>query len=134
AERVRRGRRPARREKDPRRRRPAREAHPAGPDGPRIPHPETEEPRHTRSLRRGERVRGSMGQKVHPYGFRLGFNRTWHSRWYAVKNYQSYLHEDLKLRKELKARLCHAGVSEIDIERFANKLKVNIQTSRPGII
>src|SRR5437762_6790515 len=75
-----------------------------------------------------------MGQKVHPYGFRLGFNRTWHSRWFSVKNYQSYLHEDLKLRKELKARLSHAGVSEIDIERFANKLKVNIQTSRPGII
>ena len=75
-----------------------------------------------------------MGQKVHPYGFRIGYNRTWHSRWFSVKNYQSYLHEDLKLRKELKARLSHAGVSEIDIERFANKLKVNIQTSRPGII
>jgi small subunit ribosomal protein S3 len=75
-----------------------------------------------------------MGQKVHPYGFRLGFNRTWHSRWFSVKDYQKYLHEDLKLRKELKARLSHAGVSEIDVERFANKLKVNIQTSRPGII
>src|SRR6476661_8891609 len=75
-----------------------------------------------------------MGQKVHPYGFRLGFNRTWHSRWFSIKEYQTYLHEDLKLRKELKARLSHAGVSEIDVERFANKLKVNIQTSRPGII
>jgi small subunit ribosomal protein S3 len=75
-----------------------------------------------------------MGQKVHPYGFRLGFNRTWHSRWFSVKEYQNYLHEDLKFRKELKARLSHAGVSEIDIERFANKVKVNIQTSRPGII
>src|SRR6266508_401972 len=73
-----------------------------------------------------------MGQKVHPYGCRLGFNRTWHSRWFSTKEYQNYLHEDLKLRKELKARLSHAGVSEIDIERFANKLKVNIQTSRPG--
>ena len=75
-----------------------------------------------------------MGQKVHPYGFRLGFNRSWHSRWFATKDYANLLHDDLKLRKELKARLSHAGVSEIDIERFANRLKVNIQTSRPGII
>jgi small subunit ribosomal protein S3 len=76
-----------------------------------------------------------MGQKVHPYGFRLGFNRTWHSRWYAERGqYQEYLHEDMKLRRELKQRLSHAGVSEIDIERYANKLKVNIQTSRPGVI
>jgi small subunit ribosomal protein S3 len=75
-----------------------------------------------------------MGQKVHPYGFRLGFNRTWHSRWFSEKDYLKYLHEDLKLRKELKGRLSHAGVSEIDIERFSGKLKVNIQTSRPGII
>ena len=50
-----------------------------------------------------------MGQKVHPYGFRLGFNRTWHSRWFATKDYQTFLHEDLALRKELKARLSHAG-------------------------
>ena len=48
-----------------------------------------------------------MGQKVHPYGIRLGFNRTWHSRWFSSKDYQSYLHEDLKLRKELKRRLSH---------------------------
>ena len=75
-----------------------------------------------------------MGQKVHPYSFRLGFNRTWHSRWFATKDYANLLQDDLKLRKELKARLSHAGVSEIDIERFANRLKVNIQTSRPGII
>ena len=75
-----------------------------------------------------------MGQKVHPFGFRLGFNRTWHSRWFSQKDYLRFLHEDLKLRKELKGRLSHAGVSEIDIERFAGTLKVNIQTSRPGII
>ena len=75
-----------------------------------------------------------MGQKVHPFGFRLGFNRTWHSRWFSTKDYLRFLHEDLALRKELKGRLSHAGVSEIDIERFAGKLKVNIQTSRPGII
>ena len=75
-----------------------------------------------------------MGQKVHPYGFRIGFNKTWRSRWYAEKKYAELLHEDLKLRKELKRRLGHAGVSAIEIERAANKLKVNILTSRPGII
>src|ERR1700682_1647705 len=75
-----------------------------------------------------------MGQKVHPYGFRLGFNRTWRSRWFSEKEYEKFLHEDLNLRRELKGRLSHAGVSEVDIERFAGKLKVNIQTSRPGII
>jgi small subunit ribosomal protein S3 len=75
-----------------------------------------------------------LGQKVHPYGFRLGFNKTWHSRWYAGKTYADMLHRDLKLRKDLKKRLSHAGVSEIDIERTANKMRINIYTSRPGII
>ena len=75
-----------------------------------------------------------MGQKVNPYGFRIGFNKTWRSRWYAEKKYPELLHEDLKLRAELKRRLGHAGVSAIEIERAANKLKVNILTSRPGII
>ena len=75
-----------------------------------------------------------MGQKVHPYGFRLGFNKTWRSRWYAEKKYSELLHEDLELRNNLKKRLGHAGVSDIQIERAANKLKVNIHTSRPGII
>ncbi len=75
-----------------------------------------------------------MGQKVHPYGFRIGFNKTWRSRWYAEKKYAELLHEDLRLREGLKQRLGHAGVSAIEIERAANKLKVNILTSRPGII
>lgn len=75
-----------------------------------------------------------MGQKTHPYGFRLVYNKTWHSRWYAEGNYAKTLHQDLKLRKELKARLGHAGVSEIDIERAADKVRVTIYTSRPGII
>jgi small subunit ribosomal protein S3 len=75
-----------------------------------------------------------VGQKVHPYGFRLGFNKTWHSRWYADKKYGELVHEDLKLREELKARLSHAGISKVEIERAANKLKINIHTSRPGII
>ena len=75
-----------------------------------------------------------MGQKVHPYGFRLGFNKTWRSRWFADKDYAKLLHEDLKLRDDLKKRFAHAGVSKVEIERAANKLKVNILTSRPGII
>ncbi len=75
-----------------------------------------------------------MGQKVHPYGFRLGFNKTWHSRWYADASYADTLHQDLRLRRRLKNRLGHAGVSEIDIERAADKLRVTIYTSRPGII
>jgi small subunit ribosomal protein S3 len=75
-----------------------------------------------------------LGQKVNPYGFRLGFNKTWHSRWFAGKTYAETLHRDLKLRADLKGRLGHAGVSEIDIERTANKMRINIYTSRPGII
>jgi len=75
-----------------------------------------------------------MGQKVHPYGFRLGFNKTWRSRWYAGRDYAKLLHEDLSLRSELKKRFKHAGVSKIEIERAANKLKIDICTSRPGII
>jgi len=75
-----------------------------------------------------------MGQKVHPYGFRLGFNKTWRSRWYADRDYAKLLHEDLSLRKDLKERFSHAGVSKIEIERAANKLKIDIHTSRPGII
>jgi small subunit ribosomal protein S3 len=75
-----------------------------------------------------------VGQKVHPFGFRLGYNRTWQSRWYAEKNYASMLHEDLDLRGVLKKRLSHAGMARVDIERAANKLKITIHTSRPGII
>jgi small subunit ribosomal protein S3 len=75
-----------------------------------------------------------MGQKVHPAGFRLGFNKTWRSRWYSEKDYAKLLHEDLQLKKELKKRFGHAGVSRVDVERAANKLKISIYTSRPGII
>jgi small subunit ribosomal protein S3 len=75
-----------------------------------------------------------MGQKVHPIGFRLGFNKTWRSRWYAEKEYANLLHEDVRLKRELKKRFGHAGVSRIEVERAANKLKVTIFTSRPGII
>jgi len=75
-----------------------------------------------------------VGQKTNPYGFRLVYNKPWHSRWYADKDYADILHEDLSLRSALKRRLGHAGVSEIDIERAADKLRVTIYTSRPGII
>ncbi len=75
-----------------------------------------------------------MGQKVHPIGFRLGFTKTWRSRWYAEKEYADLLHEDLALKKDLKKRFAHAGVSRVEIERAANKLKITIHTSRPGII
>jgi len=75
-----------------------------------------------------------LGQKVHPIGFRLGVIRTWESKWYAEKNYSELLHEDIKLRNYLKKRLYHAGISKIEIERAANKAKVNISAARPGII
>jgi small subunit ribosomal protein S3 len=76
-----------------------------------------------------------VGQKTHPYGFRLVYNKTWHSRWYAQgKTYSDLLHQDLALREDLKRRLGHAGVAAIDIERAADKLRVTIHTSRPGII
>lgn len=75
-----------------------------------------------------------MGQKVHPYGFRLGYNKDWHSHWFAKKNFAEYLNEDLKMKKDLKARFAGAGVSHIDIERAANRMKIIIYTSRPGII
>jgi small subunit ribosomal protein S3 len=75
-----------------------------------------------------------MGQKVHPTGFRLGFNKTWRSRWYAEKEYANLLHEDVHLKRDLKKRFAHAGVSRVEVERAANKLKISIYTSRPGII
>jgi small subunit ribosomal protein S3 len=75
-----------------------------------------------------------MGQKTHPYGFRLGYNKTWRSRWFARREYADLLHEDIELRERLKKRLASAGVSAIDIERAANKLVIRIYTARPGII
>ncbi len=75
-----------------------------------------------------------MGQKVHPKGFRLGVLESWESRWFAEKEYTDLLHEDLRLRSFIKKRLYHAGLSKIEIERAANKAKINIYTSRPGIV
>lgn len=75
-----------------------------------------------------------MGQKTHPYGFRLGYNKPWRSRWYSKRDFGSLLHEDLKLKRMLKERLGHAGVANIEVERAANKLRITIHASRPGII
>lgn len=75
-----------------------------------------------------------MGQKVHPIGLRLGIIKTWDSRWFSQKNYATLLHEDIKIRKIVKERLMHAGVSKIEIERAGQKAKINIHTARPGII
>ena len=75
-----------------------------------------------------------MGQKVHPVGLRLGINRTWNSRWFAGSEFASLVIEDEEIRRFLKKRLYQAGVSKIEIERAANKIRVRIYTSRPGII
>lgn len=75
-----------------------------------------------------------MGQKVNPIGLRLGGVKTWCSQWFSERQYNELLHEDLKIRKYLKKKLFHAGVSRIEIERAANKAKVNIYSARPGII
>jgi len=75
-----------------------------------------------------------MGQKTHPIGFRLGIVKSWSSKWYEEKNYAKWLHEDLRLREYIKDNLGHAGVSYIEIERAANKCKINIYTARPGIV
>src|SRR5260370_18207469 len=75
-----------------------------------------------------------MGQKSHPRGLRLGIIESWDSRWYASHDYAKLLHEDLKLRDFIKKRLYHAGISRIEIERMANKAKINIHTARPGIV
>jgi len=75
-----------------------------------------------------------VGQKVHPVGLRLGINRTWNSRWFAGSEFASLVIEDSEIRRFLKKRLYQAGVSQIEIERAANKVRLRIYTSRPGII
>lgn len=75
-----------------------------------------------------------MGQKTNPIGFRLGYNRTWSSRWYARKDFVKLLHEDIKIRRMVKQKLYHAGVSKVEIERSGDQTRVIIHTARPGII
>ena len=75
-----------------------------------------------------------MGQKVHPLGFRLGFIRSWESRWFARKDYTQWLYEDIKIRRFIKEKLYSAGISRVEIERTSQQVRVNIFASRPGII
>ena len=75
-----------------------------------------------------------MGQKVHPYGFRLGTLYGWKSNWFDERRYQDQVHEDFRLRKHIKAKLYHAGISKVVIERTGEKCVINIHTARPGIL
>ncbi|HIV66026.1 MAG TPA: 30S ribosomal protein S3 [Candidatus Mailhella excrementigallinarum] len=75
-----------------------------------------------------------MGQKVHPYGFRLGYNKNWQSRWFSKKEYASFVFEDHKIRTFVKKLLYSAGISRIEIERFGGKIRLILSTARPGIV
>jgi small subunit ribosomal protein S3 len=75
-----------------------------------------------------------MGQKVHPTGFRLGVIRSWEGTWFAKKDYAKLLHEDLAIRKYLRKKLSGAGIARIDVERAAEKVKVAVHSSRPGLV
>jgi small subunit ribosomal protein S3 len=75
-----------------------------------------------------------MGQKTHPIGYRLGYTRTWSSRWFAGKDFAKLLHEDIRIRRMVKEKLYHAGVARIEIERSGDQTRVIIHTARPGII
>ena len=75
-----------------------------------------------------------MGQKVHPVGFRVGITRGWDAQWYADKNYQRFLHEDIAIRRFVKEKFFNAGISGVTIERAANKAKVFIHAAKPGFI
>ena len=75
-----------------------------------------------------------MGQKVNPISIRLGIVKTWESRWYAGKNYSDFVLQDYKLRKYLKKRLEHAGLSKVEIERSSKRIRIRIFTARPGIV
>lgn len=75
-----------------------------------------------------------MGQKVHPFGFRLGVIKDWRSRWYDEKHYTELLHEDIYIRRTIRSTYAEAGISLVEIERKANEVTVTIHTSRPGIV
>jgi small subunit ribosomal protein S3 len=75
-----------------------------------------------------------LGQKVNPVGFRLGIIRTWDSKWFEEKNYARWLHQDIQLREYVKEKLSAAGISRVEVERAANKVKVSVHTARPGIV
>ena len=75
-----------------------------------------------------------MGQKAHPIGLRLGIVETWRSRWYAKKDYATFLHEDIEIKRYIKQKLYQAGISKIEVERTPNRARINIYAARPGII
>ncbi|CCO25257.1 30S ribosomal protein S3 [Maridesulfovibrio hydrothermalis] len=75
-----------------------------------------------------------MGQKVHPYGFRLGYTKNWLSRWFSKKDYPAFVLEDDSIRKYVKEKIFHAGISKIEIERAGGKIRLIIHTARPGIV
>jgi len=75
-----------------------------------------------------------LGQKVNPIGFRLGINKDWNSKWFAGKEYSDFVFEDFNIRKFLKSKLQQAGISKIEIERAANKVRIKIHTARPGLV
>lgn len=75
-----------------------------------------------------------MGQKVHPKGLRIGIIKDWDAKWYADKNYAELLHEDIKIREFIKKKLFVSGISTVEIERAANKVKVSVHTAKPGIV
>ncbi|MDY6990592.1 MAG: 30S ribosomal protein S3 [Thermodesulfobacteriota bacterium] len=75
-----------------------------------------------------------MGQKVNPFGFRLGVIKSWDSRWFAGKDYARFVEDDFRIRRFLKKKLYHAGISKIEIERWAKRIRLRIYTARPGIV
>ncbi len=75
-----------------------------------------------------------MGHKVNPIGLRIGITRNWDSRWYAEKDFPQLVYEDYSIRRHIKKKLYHAGISRIEIERAANKIRIKIHTARPGIV
>lgn len=75
-----------------------------------------------------------MGQKVHPFGFRLGYNKNWQSRWFSRKEYPEFVFEDSQIRKHVKRQLYNAGLSRIEIERAGGKVRLILSTARPGIV
>jgi len=75
-----------------------------------------------------------LGQKVNPTGFRLGVTKSWNSRWFAARNYAKFIIDDYKIRDFLRQKLQHAGIANIEIERWANRIRLRIYTARPGIV
>ncbi|MFW6123827.1 MAG: 30S ribosomal protein S3 [Acidobacteriota bacterium] len=76
-----------------------------------------------------------MGQKTHPYGFRLGYNKDWSSKWFSTgKEYRRFIHQDLEMKKMVREQYSHAGISEVNVERIGPKIRVIVYTARPGIV